>query len=40
MIADTRPQKGIKEERNQAEFGKQLNRTLLPVAMSPTYLQS
>jgi hypothetical protein len=36
LIVDTRLKKGIEEESNQAEFGGQLNGTLLPVAMTPT----
>ena len=39
MIVDTWLKKGIEEEGNQAEFGEQLNGTLLPVAISPTKTQ-
>ena len=39
MIVDTWPQRGIRKQDNQVEFGKQLYGTLLSVAMSPTSQQ-
>ena len=40
MIVDTRPQRGIRKQDNQVEFGKQLNGTRLPLAMSLTTLHA
>lgn len=36
MIVDACPQRRIKEEGNQVKFRKQLNESLLSLAMSPT----
>lgn len=36
LIVDSRPQRGINEEDNQVEFGKQLYRALLPMGITPT----
>lgn len=36
MIAATRPQRGINGQGYQVELGKRHDKTLCPVAMSPT----
>jgi hypothetical protein len=40
MTVDARPKRGIKEDGNQAKFGKQGNGSRLSLAMSPTTLQT
>jgi len=39
MLVDARAERGIREQSNQVEFGKQLNEALSPVAITPTTLQ-